>query len=827
MSLHRYFKRFLKRQTIALILGSFLLLLMGSANAQEVTPSSYALSQSLPFNQPSFFPVKTDINSPLYQPTGNWVGRLILPTSEQLEEAKIPDWAWFEVYHAPEKERDLVGQKVRLTWVDNPNLKRYVELVTTDMELTEAARRSDRNGNVIPTRLDGRRQVGPLQSLAGARSQDDVVVAFENAAIERGDPAIVKVDREPVQVTGRMYGLVKIIGPTNGDRPDAIPPDCPGESPCPSQYFRVRHYNPESGNFDGPEGTVRIPQQPRDRNGRFMSTPRGLEDGFLDDDGWYIYGARDADGMFTVQALQPRSAFRLVPDMIILGSENGRRYIESTNWHDTENRKGTLQSVLVAPDAATPKQALEEWKEGDRALVIHLFGGIGGEAGEGASFGTVTGHFSYGIAEVVSDAITGELQLEIKYQQVYAHNTNGILSGTQSWADYMGNMQRGWLGTRPVSDVIIKLDAFTETYDFDGLTGSPLDELMRQLQVITARYRTGDGSGVSPVTPSTSCVQDSSQGLFIAIAESRRRFNETPEIREWLEAHPDDPQTQKFRVLAALGEDLKNLLTPQGTIRPDWQQNAEQLAGVDNREGFVANQSIIDGILSWRSMLPRRAHDEVSEIFLKHGASLWFVRPNQVGGWDPDILPMAPTVVFGQIPILSIPLNRLGMAVVAMTGWDWLVLFGTSIIYAAIALPLGFSMQFLRWNPGQRPPLKLAGAIALLFIMPALLEEVVFRVFLIPHPLEAASPLSWLFWAAFSLFLFVIYHPLAALTYNRKGYPTFVKLPFLSLATLLGLSCTVAYGLTGCLWVPVLFHWVAVTIWLFLLDGEQKIGCKE
>ena len=67
---------------------------------------------------------------------------------------------------------------------------------------------------------------------------------------------------------------------------------------------------------------------------------------------------------------------------------------------------------------------------------------------------------------------------------------------------------------------------------------------MRQLQVMAARYRTGDGTGVSPVTLAASCVQDSSQALFIAIAQIKNRFNKTPEIRPWLGANPDDPQTR-------------------------------------------------------------------------------------------------------------------------------------------------------------------------------------------------------------------------------------------------------------------------------------------
>ncbi len=39
----------------------------------------------------------------------------------------------------------------------------------------------------------------------------------------------------------------------------------------------------------------------------------------------------------------------------------------------------------------------------------------------------------------------------------------------------MGDRQYGWLGLRPVRDIVIKLDAFTGIYDLDGEPRSPLD----------------------------------------------------------------------------------------------------------------------------------------------------------------------------------------------------------------------------------------------------------------------------------------------------------------------------------------------------------------
>jgi predicted Abi (CAAX) family protease len=42
-------------------------------------------------------------------------------------------------------------------------------------------------------------------------------------------------------------------------------------------------------------------------------------------------------------------------------------------------------------------------------------------------------------------------------------------------------------------------------------------------------------------------------------------------------------------------------------------------------------------------MLPRRTQDEIAKILLKQGEFLWIIRTNQVGGFDPDIEPIAPT----------------------------------------------------------------------------------------------------------------------------------------------------------------------------------------
>ena len=116
---------------------------------------------------------------------------------------------------------------------------------------------------------------------------------------EKAEKTLLKIEREPIQITGRYYGLVKIEGEAkNMNRKP--PEDCPGEKPCPGEDYQVRHYNRVSKRFDGSVETIRIPQQPRGNNGRFISTPRYLEKAETGKEGWYIYGAKDKQGIFTV-----------------------------------------------------------------------------------------------------------------------------------------------------------------------------------------------------------------------------------------------------------------------------------------------------------------------------------------------------------------------------------------------------------------------------------------------------------------------------------------------------------------------------------------------
>jgi predicted Abi (CAAX) family protease len=530
--------------------------------------SSEALASRSPWSWPERYPLGQKPRADLYQPSASWIGRLILPTPEDLVVPQAPreDWVWIEIEQAPAERQALIGQRLRLRWADRQELRRLVQTVTTTIQLGQAAQQAVAAANVVPTRLDGRR-VGPLQSLAGARPRDDVTVALESVSFTpfrsplAGD---LRIASPPLQITGRWQGLVMVVGRAAAE-----------------DLWRVRHYNRASAHFDGAEETIRIPSLPPDRFGHRLLDPSGLLASPYNAEGWLIQGAPAADGLFTVQALLPYALLDLSANRVVAGTDPALAYLRHDSWRHPLHR-GSLSHTALIPDRQSPPT----WAVGERALLMHLFGGIGGKDGEVVQGWTVTGHFAFGEAEVVRDGLSGRPRLAIRYHQIYASNPNGIISGSQDWSAYAGSLQRGWIGLRPFSDLLIPIRA------------EVLDAIDLQAELMAARYRSGDGGGVALVTPSTSCVQDSAQALWIAIQQLRReRFGATsPEDGTAGEpaggpASRPANRTQDSSVgvpdgeaeamsaldrerLHELGQAFDHLLEPFGRVRGDWRRNA-------------------------------------------------------------------------------------------------------------------------------------------------------------------------------------------------------------------------------------------------------------
>lgn len=607
----------------------------------ERKPSNYSLYQQAEFNRYTYYPAQQSVSSN-YCAIAAWMGRLILPKQDERRQV---NGVWFKVYHAPAEQAELVGQVVKLQWSNDPLLQRYVKSTRKDVHFSAEAVYTSRFGGLVhPNRLNHWQQVDPLESLAATHPVDDVIVALpeDGVIVVKGqqDTALaekrqeynsatnsaiaLQIDAPPMVITGRYYGLVQFQGSVDN-----------------SDQYRVIHFNPASRQFDGEEEVVLLPQVVADQNGSFPSVNQHIEDSYLNETGWYIYGAKNRDGQFVVQSLAPRSLLRLQPERVISDAAAGYKFIRQETWSDIAAQKGRIQSVLIATDSqTTPQAAVDDWQEGDRALLLHVYGGIGGKKKEpSAATPIFFGHFAYGLAKVVQDPLTGDLCFDIRYYQVYTNNTDGLPAGALHWSRYMGDRQFGWMGSRPVADILIKHDAFTGYYESPtGRKQSPLHLMLTQLQVMLARYRIGDGTGGTYVGPANNCAQDSNQALFASLQRIEYLIQlQSDWLQTWREHYPD--QWQRFQQLVQLGQALKQQLQPFGSPRIDWERNEYNLGSTLEDKPF---RNLAAGLNSWRTLLPRLASDRIVKTFLEHGASVWVLRTNQVGGHDPDIEPIAP-----------------------------------------------------------------------------------------------------------------------------------------------------------------------------------------
>ena len=803
-----------------LLAVALLTLLPGSLQAGANAPpgadraavSSYALVQRAPFNRPDFYPLDRRPDPALYRPHADWIGRLILP--EPAEAAgSAEDWVWLEVEQAPAAAAHLVGRRLPLAWVDQPRLRALVGLLTTDIHLGAEARSLAAQGNVVPWRLDGRSRVGPLQSLAGARPEDDLSVRLEGVELADaadlraplpalGEGPVLRIPTPPVQITGRWMARVRLL--------KALP----GREGAGGNLFLVRHYDPRSHSYGGPEETVRVPSQPPDRDGRRIFDAAGLLDNPIGAEGWTLYGAPAADGLFTVQALLPQALVQLSPDGQLRGTAAGLGHLARGNWNATATRRGSFHRTALEPDAMP-----RPWAIGDHALLIHAFGGIGGPGGEPTPGFTVTGHFAFGEAEVIADPFGGEPRFDLRYHQIYANNPDGIVAGSQEWSAWSGDLQRGWLGLRPISDVLVRQDP------------QLLAALRLQAEVLMARYRSGDGRGVAAVTATTSCVQDSAQALWTTVEL----------LRQGLVSGPSPSAGQIGG--ESLGRSIEAVLVPFGIVRSDWHGNAELIAtalraadraGPDSGVGphvgplvgpFQRGQSPLDALLSLHSILPRRGHDAFAALFLRRGAPEWILRTNQIPGANTRYEPLAPTLLLGRLPLVGELQRRLADGLLAPLDARQvgLCLLGFAL-YAAVALALGLGSGFLEPGHPWPRPRRLLGAAAALLPMPALGEELLFRGALLPHPGEGTPWPQLLAWSALGIGLFVLYHPLAGRLWYRRAERVFHDPRFLLQTALLGVATTALYQASASLWPAVLLHALAVLVWLERLGGRQLLA---
>lgn len=437
----------------------------------RMRPSNYERALASPWNRFDSYPALAVPNEN-YRSTGEWLGRLVLPSIEQRFNG-----AFLEVYHAPVAE--LRGKTVKLQWNDSdPALADLLRAVRRDVGFSaEAYYTSTYGGCVHPTRINRWRLVDPLESLAASHPIDDVIVKLVGSVQQQatGDDVILSIEREPVQVAGRWYALVRFCERVGDDT------------------FMVTHFDPQRRTCEGREEVIRLPGMDR--------TP---------DPGrtWYVYGAIDRAGLFVVQNMRERKALEA---------------------------SGRFRNL------------------GEKALVLF-------------TTGRLVGHFAYGCARVVNDAISGEPRVEVTYHHLFPHNSDGLISGAFDWSP------------QPGFEAIIR----------DPRLVSILGPLRMQLEAMSARYRIGDGTGGTYAGGANNSSQDSNRAFAAALKGS------------------------PF-------ENLRKKLCPFGVLERNWSPNEFNLGSTVEDAPL---QNAVTAICSWRTCFPGVARHTVIGTLLRDGATV-------------------------------------------------------------------------------------------------------------------------------------------------------------------------------------------------------------
>jgi predicted Abi (CAAX) family protease len=556
-----------------------------------------------------------------YKPIAEWTGRLILPLPAQRE----PDGSVFiEIHNSPRAE--LIGKIIRLRWDLSRPEDKWFEMIRTTVNFDPQRIESEKsNALILPMRLDGWPAVSALESLAGARPQDDVYVILKEPVYDGGS---IYVSREPVQICGSHKGLVRFEGPAKGD------------------IRLVRHYNPASGSFDGASESISVtPKFELVDKKRLVTTTADIEKSPQNDEGWYIYGTPSSGG-FVTKALEPRNALALTPSKTVSGGVEVKYYFAKE--HFSNIAPSMVRSSMIATDTrewmaedANERAYCDKyWPVGKTGIVVHLFG-WNEAAGEKKKL-IVTGHFAFGIAEVVMDPFTGEKRFDIEYKQIYAHNNTAIISGSIKWHNYMGDLKRGWMYTVPVSDTIIQVPEL-EPYDINGWKINPILGFSRMAEMMAAVYRTGGGSGISSVRPDVSCVQDSHYVLYGSLMTFEKNIKNSRNIFEWLRGKdPLDKDVIRFFSLDTLVSQLKDRITILGLARDDWKNNFENPIGTRNPDVEEKN---IRTLLSLKSSFPRTGNDNLIFFAANRNYRMWSVLTTMCGGRVENLKPLAPNSI--------------------------------------------------------------------------------------------------------------------------------------------------------------------------------------
>jgi uncharacterized protein len=158
---------------------------------------------------------------------------------------------------------------------------------------------------------------------------------------------------------------------------------------------------------------------------------------------------------------------------------------------------------------------------------------------------------------------------------------------------------------------------------------------------------------------------------------------------------------------------------------------------------------------------------------------------------------------------------------------DWRTWRTCAFVYGLFlicAIPIGVLSGLLRPSLPHFSPTEMALTSLLIFVQPALVEEILFRGLLLPRRTDSMSRGRLCVVAGAALVVYVAAHPLNALIFKPEVLTLFESPAYLVIAALLGLACTATYWISRSIWPPVAIHWMTVVAWIWLFGGRALLG---
>jgi predicted Abi (CAAX) family protease len=543
---------------------------------------------------------------------------LEFPRGEILErrtDGSVP----FVIENAPPEFAELRDRVVRLRW-DAP----WRHRVTTDVTFTFIAEQARlRGGVMLPKRVDGWSLVSPLESLAASLPTDTMQVRLEDVRVTNdgyGDPLLV-IQTPPTRILGREVALARFLVTSQGSR-----------------LAKVRHYSQTLTGFWGAEEDVLVPAFAPPMGGRAPATTlERFERSPENREGWYLYGHRGSDGVFVVDAIEPRSSRLLSTTRTIADRDAVTSFIGGGIYAEQSARIGFVDRIALG------RSDLSTVFEGERLLAVHANVMATGPRGRWPQQLPITsGHVSFGIATVVRDEFTGELLLDMVYQQIYCHNPDPQFASRVARHVFVGAVEFGFLNGNTIMDAVVRWPEGNVPLVSDDVKSTFLERLSDRVEQMLALYRTGHGTGLTLITTGTSCSEDSAAAMYAAIEDTQAAC-----------ARESTPGCAILDKLLALKKDISR----SGNVPERWRLFSENPALLvkqpstrhdtyDNVRNVLRNLNMPFKQLG--TLLPADVYFLMLNGFLNQGLEMVITRSVFVGGDASGIVPLNPMQVLSK-----------------------------------------------------------------------------------------------------------------------------------------------------------------------------------